>query len=74
MADAETEEKVTAKPWLTRLRLALGPYAVHFNNPGYLKEETLRMLENDVVKRTLEETRRNFELRYVFLIPQVFGS
>jgi hypothetical protein len=65
MAEAEMEEKPAPKLWLTRLRLALGPYAVHFNNPGYLKEDTLRMLENDVVKKTLEETRRNFELRYV---------
>jgi hypothetical protein len=63
MDEAEKEEKPTAKPWLTRLRLALGPYAVHFANPGYIKEETLRMLEVNVVKKTLEETRRNFELR-----------
>ncbi|KAF2273615.1 uncharacterized protein EI97DRAFT_383037 [Westerdykella ornata] len=63
MAEAEKEEKPKAKPWLTRLRLALGPYTVHFKNPGYIKEETLRMLMFDVCKKILEETRRNFELR-----------
>jgi palmitoyltransferase len=54
---------VHARPYLTRLRLALVPYAVHFNNPGYIKDDTLRMLERDVVKKTLEDTRKNIELR-----------
>jgi palmitoyltransferase len=66
--DEETaEEHISAKPYLTRIRLALAPYTVHFHNPGYIKDETMRMLERDVVKTTLEETRRNFELRYVNL-------
>lgn len=64
MEDDVVEEKSSAKPYLTRLRLALAPYTVHFQNPGYIKDETMRMLERDVVKRTLEGTRRNFELRY----------
>lgn len=64
MDDAEPEEKPTAKPYLTRLRLALGPYSVHFTNPGYVKDETLRMLDVNICKKTLEETRRNFELRF----------
>lgn len=58
------EERPPAKPYLTRLRLALVPYKVHFDNPGYIKDDTMRMLERDVVKKTLEETRRSFELRY----------
>lgn len=63
----EMEESIpnpTPKPWLTRLRLALAPYTVHFKYPGYMKEDTLRRLEWDVVKKTLEETRKNYELRY----------
>jgi palmitoyltransferase len=52
-----------AKPHLTRLRLALAPYCVHFNNPGYIRDDTLRMLERDVVKKTLEETRKSLEMR-----------
>jgi len=52
-----------AKPYLTRLRLALAPYCVHFNNPGYIRDDTLRMLERDVVKKTLEETRKSIEMR-----------
>ncbi|KAH7074312.1 hypothetical protein FB567DRAFT_193689 [Paraphoma chrysanthemicola] len=52
-----------AKPYLTRLRLALAPYCVHFNNPGYIRDDTLRMLERDVVKKTLEESRKSLELR-----------
>lgn len=61
----ESTPNLTPKPWLTRLRLALAPYTVHFKNPGYIKEDTLRRLEWDVVKKTLEETRKNYELRYV---------
>ncbi|KAH6629299.1 hypothetical protein C7974DRAFT_424365 [Boeremia exigua] len=52
-----------ARPYLTRLRLALAPYTVHFRNPGYIRDETLRMLERDVVKKTLEESRKRLELR-----------
>jgi palmitoyltransferase len=52
-----------ARPYLTRLRLALAPYCVHFNNAGYIRDDTLRMLERDVVKKTLEETRRSIEMR-----------
>lgn len=63
--DSDTaEEGPPAKMYLTRLRLALAPYTVHFQSPGYIKDETLRMLERDVVKKTLEESRRSFELRY----------
>ncbi|KAF2713730.1 hypothetical protein K504DRAFT_371208 [Pleomassaria siparia CBS 279.74] len=61
--DDELDEKPAARPYLTRLRLALGPYAIHFQTPGYIKDETMRMLERDVCKKTLEQTRRNFELR-----------
>lgn len=63
MVDDAAEEKPSAQPYLTRLRLALAPYTVHFQNPGYIKDEMMRTLERDVVKKTLEETRRNFELR-----------
>ncbi|KAH7119617.1 hypothetical protein B0J11DRAFT_64567 [Dendryphion nanum] len=63
MEDAETEDTIVTQPYLTRLRLALGPYAVHFSNPGYIKSDTMRILEINVCKKTLEETRRNFELR-----------
>jgi palmitoyltransferase len=52
-----------ARPYLTRLRLALAPYTVHFRNPGYIRDETLRMLERDVVKKTLEDSRKRLELR-----------
>jgi palmitoyltransferase len=54
---------VHAKPYLTRLRLALATYCTHFNNPGYIRDDTLRMLERDVVKKTLEETRKSLEMR-----------
>lgn len=63
MEELEADEQPTIKPYLTRLRLALGPYAVHFSNPSYIKEETLRTLELNVCKKTLEETRRNLDLR-----------
>lgn len=65
MDDAETDEKPTPKLYLTRLRLALGPYTVHFSNPGYIRDDTMRHMEWNVCKKTLEETRRSFELRYV---------
>jgi palmitoyltransferase len=68
MDDGEREEKPKVQPYLTRLRLALGPIAVHFANSGYVKEETLRMLETNICKKTLEETRRSFDLRSVFAI------
>jgi len=61
--DGEEPDGARAKPYLTRLRLALAPYCVHFNNPGYMRDDTLRMLERDVVKKTLEETRKNIEVR-----------
>jgi hypothetical protein len=67
MDEDSAEELYAPKPYLTRIRLALAPYSVHFQNPGYIKDETMRMLERDVVKTTLEETRRNFELRYADL-------
>ncbi|KAF1828955.1 hypothetical protein BDW02DRAFT_574409, partial [Decorospora gaudefroyi] len=53
----------SACPYLTRLRLALAPYTIHFGNPGYIRDDTLRMLERDVVKKTLEESRKSVELR-----------
>jgi palmitoyltransferase len=55
--------EIQARPYLTRLRLALAPYTVHFHNPGYVRDDTLRMLERDVVKKTLEESRKSLELR-----------
>ncbi|KAF1964761.1 hypothetical protein BU23DRAFT_491573 [Bimuria novae-zelandiae CBS 107.79] len=58
--------------YLTRLRLALAPYTVHFQSPGYIKDETMRMLEQDVVKKTLEESRRSFELREELGLSDVF--
>lgn len=66
LRDSERSNSVSgihARPYLTRLRLALAPYSVHFNNPGYIRDDTLRMLEKDVVKKTLEETRKSVELR-----------
>ena len=63
---SDDDEDVSGRPakvYLTRLRLALGPYAVHFGNPGYLRDDALRMLERDVVKKTLEQTRKSLELR-----------
>ncbi|CAI6332235.1 unnamed protein product [Periconia digitata] len=72
MTEDVAEEKSSAQPFLTRLRLALAPYTVHFQNPGYIREETMRMLEQDVVKKTLEETRRNFELREELGLSEVF--
>jgi hypothetical protein len=65
--DSELDEPAP-KPYLTRLRLALGPYAIHFQTPGYIKDETMCMLERDVCKKTLEQTRRNFELRYALTL------
>ncbi|KAH6865415.1 hypothetical protein BKA58DRAFT_442200 [Alternaria rosae] len=59
----ESSTGMTARPYLTRLRLALAPYTVHFHNPGYVRDDTLRMLERDVVKKTLEESRKSLELR-----------
>lgn len=67
MEDDGSDIQEPAKLYLTRLRLALAPYTVHFQSPGYIKDETLRMLERDVVKKTLEESRRSFELRYVLV-------
>jgi palmitoyltransferase len=64
MEDVESEEKPTTKPYLTRLRLALGSWAVHFQDPGYIKEELMRKLEIEVTRKTLSQTRNNFELRY----------
>ncbi|KAF2193024.1 hypothetical protein K469DRAFT_730017 [Zopfia rhizophila CBS 207.26] len=63
MDESGPEERPQAKPFLTRLRLALGSYTVHFNNSGYVKDETMRMLDVNVCKKTLEETRRNLEVR-----------
>lgn len=62
LADSEYDAP-QARPYLTRLRLALAPYTVHFRNPGYIRDETLRMLERDVVKKTLEDSRKRIELR-----------
>ncbi|CAO2647705.1 Nn.00g086270.m01.CDS01 [Neocucurbitaria sp. VM-36] len=65
-AESESQQGTggfSARPYLTRLRLALGPYTVHFRNPGYIRDDTLRLLERDVVKKTLEDTRKNLELR-----------
>ncbi|KAE8827128.1 hypothetical protein PTNB85_08481 [Pyrenophora teres f. teres] len=66
VADSErptSSNGIHARPYLTRLRLALAPYMVHFHNPGYVRDDTLRMLERDVVKKTLEESRKSVELR-----------
>jgi palmitoyltransferase len=66
MADSEgvaSMDGIHARPYLTRLRLALAPYTVHFHSPGYVRDDTLRMLERDVVKKTLEESRKSLELR-----------
>lgn len=60
---ADSLDGQNARPYLTRLRLALAPYCVHFNHPGYIREDTLRVLEHFMVKRTLEETRKNLEIR-----------
>lgn len=61
--DADVDVEVLAKPFLTRLRLVLGAYTVHFRHPGYMRDDALRMLERDVVKTTLEQTRKSLELR-----------
>jgi hypothetical protein len=61
MDDSEPEGKPAVRPYLTRLRLALGPYAVHFAH-SYISNQALRTL-HDVCSKTLEETRRNFALR-----------
>ena len=61
--DNSEYDTIQARPYLTRLRLALAPYTVHFRNPGYIRDETLRMLERDVVKKTLEDSRKRLELR-----------
>lgn len=61
--ESYSSEHYAARPYLTRLRLALAPYTVHFHNPGYVRDDTLRMLERDVVKKTLEESRKNVEIR-----------
>jgi palmitoyltransferase len=66
VAESEGQESINgihSRPFLTRLRLALAPYTVHFHNPGYVRDDTLRMLERDVVKKTLEESRKSLELR-----------
>ncbi|KAF1850300.1 uncharacterized protein K460DRAFT_270024 [Cucurbitaria berberidis CBS 394.84] len=62
-AESESCHYVKSRPYLTRLRLALGPYTVHFHNPGYIADDTLRMLERVSIKKTLEETRKSLELR-----------
>ena len=61
--DSSDYDAPHARPYLTRLRLALATYTVHFRNPGYIRDETLRMLERDVVKKTLEDSRKRLELR-----------
>jgi palmitoyltransferase len=63
VGESEGSDGIQARPYLTRLRLALAPYTVHFHNPGYVRDDTLRMLERDVVKKTLEESRKSLELR-----------
>ncbi len=75
MNDDVVDENRSIKPYLLRLRLALAPYAVHFRclSDGYIKDETMRMLERDVVKKTLDETRRNSELRWVLDSMQSSG-
>ncbi|KAF1993427.1 hypothetical protein P154DRAFT_450218 [Amniculicola lignicola CBS 123094] len=64
MTDDQLQLEAPAAPklYLSRLRLALGPYAVHFNSAGYIKEDTLRTLGH-VCKTTLDETRRNYDVR-----------
>ncbi|KAF2870263.1 hypothetical protein BDV95DRAFT_629471 [Massariosphaeria phaeospora] len=59
----EMEMERAPKLYLTRLRLALTPYTIHFQTPGYIKDEMMRKLDRDVCKKTLEETRHSFEMR-----------
>ena len=63
--DSSDYDAPHARPYLTRLRLALAPYTVHFRNPGYIRDETLRMLERDVVKKTLEDSYKSFRTKLV---------
>jgi len=63
---------LTPRPLLTRLRLALGPYAVHFRHPGYVRDDTLRLLERDAVKKTLDASRRSLEVREELGLASVF--
>ena len=58
-----TDQQSKAKPFATRLRLALAPWTVHFKSPGYIRDDTMHMLEVTVCKSTLEETRKNPEVR-----------
>ncbi|OCL03710.1 hypothetical protein AOQ84DRAFT_325570 [Glonium stellatum] len=57
------DQKSKVKPFATRLRLALAPWTVHFKSPGYIRDDTMHMLEVTVCKKTLEETRRSAEVR-----------
>jgi len=57
------------KLYLTRLRLALGPWTVHFNHPGYIKPDMMNKLENNVCKQTLEDSRRDPAIRYSLTRP-----
>ncbi|KAF2635642.1 hypothetical protein P280DRAFT_461570 [Massarina eburnea CBS 473.64] len=70
--DDELMEKPSVNMYLTRIRLALGPYTVHFDRVDYMKEETLRVLEQKVVKKTLEDTRRSFEVREELGLAEIF--
>jgi palmitoyltransferase len=60
---ASSVEYAPPRPLLTRLRLALAPYAVQLRNPGYVRDDTLRRLDRDVLGRTLDESRKSVELR-----------
>jgi hypothetical protein len=62
------EEENDVKPYVVHLRLALGPWAVHFRCPDYIKEETMQMLETSVVRKTIERTRTSGEVRYEILL------
>ena len=61
--DNSSVDYAPARPLLTRLRLALAPYAVQLRNPGYVRDDTLRRLDRDVLARTLDESRKSVELR-----------
>ncbi|OCK78737.1 hypothetical protein K432DRAFT_406209 [Lepidopterella palustris CBS 459.81] len=61
--ESPLDESSTVSPYVTRFRLALAPWTVHFKYPGYVRDDTMHVLEINVCKKTLEGTRNSAEVR-----------
>ncbi|KAF1953012.1 hypothetical protein CC80DRAFT_421097 [Byssothecium circinans] len=68
---AAVEERRPPQPYLMRIRLGLAAYLVHFKY-NYMREETMRVMEQKNVKRTLQDSRQSFEIREEIGLADVF--